>query len=245
MKKVIVIPARLQSTRLPNKLMLDLKGKSIIQRVYEQCLLVENIDKVIIAVDDEKLMIHCNKFAKDVVLTSSHHQSGTDRIAEAIEKVNCDIVINVQGDEPFIDPHLISEVANCFSNTHTQMASAMCRMDNYNEIENPNNVKVIVNTNNEAIYFSRLPIPYQREVKEQSIHNYYKHLGIYGYQKEFLIQFSKMKPTILEQTEKLEQLRVIENGYTIKMIKTTHNAIGIDTLEDYESAKKIIEQVDN
>lgn len=241
MKKVIVIPARLNSSRLPNKLLLKLGEKSIIQRVYEQCLKVENIDQVYIAVDDDKLLSHCVDFSKNVILTSKDHQSGTDRIAEAVEKINCDVVINVQGDEPFIDPKLIEEIGGCFTDTTVKMSSAMCALTSTESIKDPNNVKVITNSINDAIYFSRLPIPYFRDEEiDSKKQRYYKHIGLYGYTKEFLLTYAKMKPTRYEQAEKLEQLRVLENGYQIRMVTTNDNAIGIDTMEDYNNAKALL-----
>lgn len=238
MKTVVVIPARLKSTRLPNKLMLDLGGKSIIQRVYEQCIKAKEITAVYIAVDHLELMTHCTAFTPNVIHTSEHHQSGTDRIAEAVVKIDCDAVINVQGDEPFIDPDLITKIAlEIKVNT---MVSAMCPIKTPLELEDPNNVKVITNIHNKAIYFSRSVIPFNRDAVDFEKLQYKKHLGIYGYNKDFLFKFSKMKPTFLEDTEKLEQLRVLENGYDIKMVFTPHNAIGIDTLEDYNTAKKLV-----
>ena len=241
MKKVIVIPARLDSSRLPNKLLLKLGEKSIIQRVYEQCLKVKNIDQVYIAVDDEKLLNHCADFSKNVILTSKDHQSGTDRIAEAVEKINCDVVINVQGDEPFISPILIENISDCFTDATVKMSSAMCVLTSIESIKDPNNVKVITNTNNDAIYFSRLPIPYFRDEEiDPKKQRYYKHIGLYGYTKEFLVAYAKMKPTRYEQAEKLEQLRVLENGYQIRMVTTNDNAIGIDTIEDYNNAKALL-----
>ena len=243
MKKGIIIPARLASSRLPNKLLLDLGGKSILQRVYEQCLQVPNVsqENVYIAVDDQILIDHCNSFTSNTILTSKDHQSGTDRIAEAASKIDFDIVINVQGDEPFIDPILISEIADCFSDESVQMSSAMCPLTSVEEIKNPNNVKVITDTKGDAIYFSRLPIPYYRDQEINPINqNYYKHIGLYGYTKKFLLAYSKMKPTIYENAEKLEQLRVLENGFTIRMVTTTDNTIGIDTMEDYNNAKTIL-----
>ena len=249
MKKVIVIPARLQSTRLPNKLLLDLGGKSILQRVYEQCNKVKDIYKVLIATDSEIILKHAKDFTNDCLLTNENHNSGTDRIAEAVADIECNVVINVQGDEPFIDPDLIAEIGNQFKNTNVQMASAKCKITSVKELHDPNNVKVVTDRDNNAIYFSRSCIPFNREEFAEGSDivnknfNYYKHLGIYGYTKDFLIQYSKMKPTYLETTEKLEQLRVLENGYSIKMVETSHNAIGIDTLEDYEKAKQLIEQI--
>jgi len=239
MKTVVVIPARLKSSRLPNKLILDLGGKSIIQRVYEQCIKAQGIEAVYIAVDHPELMNHCSAFTSNVIHTRADHQSGTDRIAEAIEKINCDAVINVQGDEPFIDPNLITQLALEINNN--VMVSAMCPIKTVTELEDTNNVKVITDIDSKAIYFSRSVIPFNRDGIDFDKLTYQKHLGIYGYNKEFLLKLSKMEPTFLEHTEKLEQLRVLENGFTIQMVSTPHNAIGIDTLEDYNKAKKMVQ----
>ena len=238
MKTIVVIPARLQSTRLPNKLLLDLKGKSIIRRVYEQCLKATGISAVYIAVDSSELKEHCDVFSENVIITGNHHQSGTDRIAEAVSKIECDAVINVQGDEPFIDPKLISELA--FAIQKSPMVSAMCPITNASELEDPNNVKVVTDSNSKALYFSRAVVPFNRDGIDFDKLSYHKHLGIYGYTKDFLLKYSLMKPTYLEQVEKLEQLRVLENGYAIQIVVTPHNAIGIDTITDYNNAKKLI-----
>jgi len=238
MKTIVVIPARLESTRLPNKLLLELGGKSIIKRVHEQCLKAKGISAVYIAVDSLELKTHCEAFSDNVILTGKHHQSGTDRIATAISEIECEAIINVQGDEPFIDPKLISELAIAIQNT--TMVSAMCPITNISEVEDPNNVKVVTDLNYKALYFSRSVVPFNRDGINFDTITYYKHLGIYGYTKDFLLKYSIMKPTSLEQIEKLEQLRVLENGYTIQMVTTHHNAIGIDTITDYNNAKKLV-----
>lgn len=249
MKKIVVIPARLNSSRLPNKVLLDLKGKTVVQRVYEQCKKVKNIDEVYIATDSLEVQDCCQSFTQNIIMTKDTHESGTDRIAEAVEKIECDIVINVQGDEPFIDPNLIEELACSFENTQTQMASVMHKISKVEELKNHNVVKIAVDKNSEALYFSRSIIPHHRDDWESLLcHHetipeplkFFRHLGIYGYTKEFLLSYSKMEPTYLERLEKLEQLRVLENGYKIKMIETTYNSIGIDTKEDYIKAQEFL-----
>lgn len=240
MKNVIVIPARLESVRLPNKVLLDLNGKSVIQRVYEQCVKVDNIDKVYIATDNDMIIEHCLLFTENVIKTKSLHTTGTDRIAEAINKIECDNVINIQADEPFIKVHLIQDLVKQIENEGVSMVSVMHRIGTINELNDPNNVKVCVDKNMNAIFFSRSPIPFYRDkdlINIESL-NYYKHIGVYGYTKEFLIMYSKMQSTLLETIEKLEQLRVIENGHSIRMVETSEKPLGIDTLEDYEKAKK-------
>lgn len=238
---VVVIPARQASTRLPEKLMLDLGGKSIVHRVYEKCLKAKHIDLVIIAVDTQTLYDHCSLFCDTVILTSAKHQSGTDRIAEAISTIKCINVINVQGDEPFIDSKLIDSLASSL-NQENYMVSAMHALIDQKEIINPNNVKVVTDDNSNALYFSRSVIPFYRETNQNKQY-YYKHLGIYGYTKKFLQTITSLPPSNLEEIEKLEQLRVLQNGYSIQMIETDHEPIGIDTLEDYNNAKALFDEL--
>ena len=249
MKKIVVIPARLNSTRLPNKVLLDLGGKSVVQRVYEQCLKAKNIDEVYIATDSIKVKDSCLNFSNNIILTDKNHQSGTDRIAEAISDIESDIIINVQGDEPFIQPSLIDKLANSFDDNSTLMSSVMHKISKVADLKNPNVVKVTVDSSSNAIYFSRSIIPHHRDEWESLLNHhtdipsplrFYRHLGIYGYTKEFLIEYSQMPQSYLERIEKLEQLRVIENGYKIKMIETDYNSIGIDTQEDYIKALEMI-----
>jgi 3-deoxy-manno-octulosonate cytidylyltransferase (CMP-KDO synthetase) len=252
MKVIVVIPARLNSTRLPNKVLLDLKGKTVIQRVYEQCKKVKNIDEVYIASDSIKVKESCKSFTNNIIMTDDTHGSGTDRIAQAVENINCDVVINVQGDEPFIEPSLIENIVNSFVNTDTTMASALHKIKYIEDLKNNNVVKVTIDKNNNALYFSRSIIPHHRDEWESLLDHhetipeplkFYRHLGIYGYTKKFLIKYSKMEPTYLERLEKLEQLRVLENGHKIKMIETEYNSIGIDTQEDYKKALELLSDI--
>ena len=245
MKKVIVIPARLDSSRLPKKVLLDLKGKTVLQRVYEQCLKVKNVDEVYIATDSLEIKEVCETFTDNVIITKSTHQSGTDRIGEAISSIDCDIVINVQGDEPFIEPSLIEALVNSFSNSDISMSSAMSKINNVKDLQNSNVVKVVIDSQNNALFFSRSMLPFPRDVKEISFSNevlekyqFFRHIGIYGYRKEFLLHYVNMEQSSLEKIEKLEQLRALENGFKIKMIETDSSLMGIDTREDYEEALK-------
>ena len=245
MKKVIVIPARLDSSRLPKKVLLDLNGKTVLQRVYEQCLKVKNIDEVYIATDSLEIKEVCETFTNQVIITKSNHQSGTDRIGEAISSIDCDIVINVQGDEPFIEPSLIEALVNSFSNSEISMSSAMSKINNVKDLQNSNVVKVVVDRQNNALFFSRSMLPFPRDVKEISTSNevleesqFFRHIGIYGYRKEFLLHYVNMGQSPLEKIEKLEQLRALENGFKIKMIESDSGLMGIDTREDYEEALK-------
>lgn len=245
MKKVIVIPARLDSSRLPKKVLLDLKGKTIIQRVYEQCKKVNNIDAIYIATDSQEINRACNGFTNNVILTKTTHKSGTDRIGEAVAQIDCDIVINVQGDEPFIEPKLVEKLVKQFDNQDILMASAMSRILDFKDLQNSNVVKVTVDNQQNALYFSRSLIPFPRDFKDilasnkelEKLH-FYRHIGIYGYRKEFLQTYVKMNQSPLEKIEKLEQLRALENGYKIKMIEAESSLIGIDTIEDYQEALK-------
>jgi len=230
---------------------LDLKGKSVIQRVYEQVCKANNIDEIYIATDSEEVKKVCNNFTKNIILTSNKHQSGTDRIAEAIKNIDCDVVINVQGDEPFIEPELIDKLADTLEDNEITMVSAMHKIKLVEELKNPNVVKVTINNKNEALYFSRSIIPYHRDEWKILLNHhieipkglkFYRHLGIYGYKKNFLLKYIKLEISYLERLEKLEQLRVLENGYKIKMIETDYNSIGIDTKEDYEKALELIDE---
>ena len=245
MKKVIVIPARLDSSRLPKKVLLDLNGKTVLQRVYEQCLKVKNIDEVYIATDSIEIKEVCETFTNHVIITKSTHQSGTDRIGEAISSIDCDIVINVQADEPFIEPSLIEALVNSFSNSEISMSSAMSKINNVKDLQNSNVVKVVVDHHNNALFFFRSLLPFPRDVKEISIakealekYQFFRHIGIYGYRKDFLLKFVNLEQSYLEKVEKLEQLRALENGFKIKMIEAESSLIGIDTQEDYEEALK-------
>jgi 3-deoxy-manno-octulosonate cytidylyltransferase (CMP-KDO synthetase) len=245
MKKVIIIPARLDSSRLPKKVLLDLKGKTVIQRVYEQCLKVKNVDGVYVATDSIEIKEVCETFTNNVIITKSTHKSGTDRIGEAVSAIDCDIVINVQGDEPFIEPSLIEALVNSFVNSEISMSSAMSKISNVKDLQNTNVVKVVTDLHNNALFFSRSLIPFPRDVKEISIANevieesqFFRHIGIYGYRKDFLLHFVNLKQSYLEKVEKLEQLRALENGFKIKMIEANSSLIGIDTQEDYEEALK-------
>jgi len=251
MRKIVVIPTRLNSTRLPNKVLFDLKGKTVVQRVYEQCLKAKNIDEVYIATDSEEVKISCKLFTNNIIMTDKTHKSGTDRIAQAVKYINCDVIINVQGDEPFIEPSLIEKIANSFLDNDTVIVSALHKIKYVEDLKSSNVVKVTIDKNFNALYFSRSIIPHYRNEWNQLLEDntipedlkFYRHLGIYGYTKKFLLEFSNMEQSYLERLEKLEQLRVLENGYKIKMIETDYNSIGIDTQEDYEKALEILNDI--
>jgi 3-deoxy-manno-octulosonate cytidylyltransferase (CMP-KDO synthetase) len=227
-----IIPARYASTRFPGKPLIDIKGKSMIRRVYEQCLKAQSLSDVIVATDDERIREHVLAFGGKVMMTVYTHQSGTDRCAEVVRKYDgpCDAVINIQGDEPFIDPEQINSLATAFGELHTQIATLIKPLKDEADIRNPNVVKVIADLHRHAIYFSRSPVPYRRN-PEAAI-SYYKHIGIYGYRKEVLLEITGLPLGALEQAENLEQLRWIENGYKIALKETTIENIAIDTPDD-------------
>ncbi|MBP9949918.1 MAG: 3-deoxy-manno-octulosonate cytidylyltransferase [Negativicutes bacterium] len=238
MKILCVIPARYASTRLPGKPLADIVGKPMIQHVYERSAQATIPQQVVVATDDEKVFQAVQQFGGKVVMTSSEHQTGTDRLAEVASKyAEVDVIINVQGDEPLIDPKLIDELAQEFLNdTALQMASVMSIMDT-EDYQNPNAVKVVTDLNNNALYFSRSLLPYPRVAGKANV---YKHIGIYAYKKDFLLKFAKLEPTPLEQSESLEQLRALENGYKIKMIKTKSKFIGVDSIEDLQTVNELL-----
>lgn len=238
MKILCVIPARYASTRLPGKPLADIVGKPMIQHVYERSAQATIPQQVVVATDDEKVFQAVQQFGGKVVMTSSEHQTGTDRLAEVASKyAEVDVIINVQGDEPLIDPKVIDELAQEFLNdTALQMASVMSIMDT-EDYQNPNAVKVVTDLNNNALYFSRSLLPYPRVAGKVNV---YKHIGIYAYKKDFLLKFAKLEPTPLEQSESLEQLRALENGYKIKMIKTKAKFIGVDSIEDLQTVNELL-----
>ena len=237
-----IIPARYGSTRFPGKPLVSINGVSMIQRVYEQALKSKSLKKVIVATDDERIAQHVLTFNGEVMMTSPQHLSGTDRCAEIIlrGKEKWDAVINIQGDEPYIHPEQIDLLCSCFELKDVSIATLVKQIANIDELFNHNNVKVVLNKKREAIYFSRSPIPYNRNFPEQEWlkhSTYYKHIGIYGYRSSILNEIATLAKTNLEVTESLEQLRWIENGYTIHVAITKHESISIDTPEDLEKVK--------
>lgn len=235
-----IIPARYASTRFPGKPLIDIGGKSMIQRVYEQCKQAETLSDVIVATDDERIEQHVKSFGGKVVMTKPEHQSGTDRCAEVIQTYMglCDAVINIQGDEPFIDPTQIDALAFAFHEPHVLLATMKKKMTAEADIQNPNMVKVISNHQGEAIYFSRSPIPYRRNPETQI--EYFKHIGIYGYRKEALLEITQLPAGRLEMAENLEQLRWIEHNYRITLVETAIENIAIDTPDDLARVEKYL-----
>lgn len=238
MKVIGIIPARYASSRFPGKPLIDIAGKSMIQRVYEQVKSAGCLHEVIVATDDDRIAEHVRSFAGNVVITSTTHQSGTDRCAEVVSKISgFDIAINIQGDEPFINPLQIELLTSCFSKEDTQIATLVKKIYTADELFNVNIPKVVRNIHDQAIYFSRQTIPYLRGIEQEhwlSNHSFYKHIGIYGYRTAVLTELTKLPLGDLEKTESLEQLRWIEHGYKIQTAETQHETIAVDTKEDLE-----------
>ena len=235
MKVLACIPARYASTRFCGKVLAKDTGKFLIQHTWEQASMAKLVDNVIIAADDHKIADAAKSFGAECILTSPDHKSGSDRIAEAVAGLNVDIVINLQADEPEIDPANIDYLAKLLiDNPDYQMATLAADFENSEQIADPNIVKVIADRNNRAIYFSRSAIPYDRQKAGiGQPDNYLRHIGIYGFRKEFLLNITSLPQTPLEKTEKLEQLRAIENGCSIIVGKVKHSCDGIDTPEQY------------
>ena len=234
-KIIVCIPARYGSTRFPAKVLAKDTGKFLIQHVYEQAKLAKLPDRAIIAADDKRIAQAAESFGAECVMTNPDCPSGTDRIAEAVGGLDFDIVVNLQGDEPEIDPANIDTVAKLLvDNPKNSMATLVAEFENKDQVNDPNIVKVVLDKNNIAIYFSRSVIPYDREKGGIGlVNNYLRHLGIYAYRKEFLLKITKLPQTPLEKLEKLEQLRAIENGFDILVAKVKHTCAGIDTPEQY------------
>lgn len=245
MKILSIIPARYASTRFPGKPLAEISGKPMIQWVYERVSLV--FEHVYVATDDNRIAEAVKAFNGKVVMTSSSHQSGTDRIAEALliiqkeTSIKFDVVINIQGDEPFIQPEQLRKVASCFSDAKVQIATLVKPFSQNEDIFNPNSPKVLINPQNNAIYFSRSAIPFIRGKERsewQKHHTFYKHIGLYAYRNEVLLEITKLAQSPLEIAESLEQLRWIENGYLIRVEKTDMETLAVDTPEDLERVKE-------
>ena len=244
MNVIGVIPARYDSSRFPGKPLVDIGGKSMIQRVYEQCSKSTSLNKLIVATDDQRIADHVKLFGGNVTLTSINHQSGTDRCAEVANNYpEFDFLINIQGDEPMINPDQIDLLCKCFENPNASIATLVKKISSNEELFNENTPKVILNKNNEAILFSRTAIPFIRgKAKENWIEHYtfYKHIGIYGFKTETLKNLNNLPISALESAEALEQLRWIENGYRIHTAITDKESQAIDTPQDLEKLLKWI-----
>ncbi len=244
MKTICVIPARYSSTRLPGKPLKLIAGVPMICRVYDRAAKAKLIEKTIVATDDERIFNAVKEYGGEAMMTRADHPTGTDRLAEVANNFSdTDLIVNVQGDEPLIEPSLIDDLIALFDDDKDlQMATVATELKDEMEIKNPNNVKVVTDFNNYALYFSRSQIPYPRNTGKSAV---YKHIGIYAYRREFLLKYAKMSPTPLEQSESLEQLRALENGYKIKVLHSNNQFVGVDTEEDLAYVNEIYKKLNN
>lgn len=239
MKIIAMIPARYSASRFPGKLMQDLCGATVISRTYQATLKTGLFDAVYVVTDSSVIYDEINSQGGQVIMSKKRHKSGSDRIAEAVQNIDCDIVINVQGDEPFVEKGSLEkliELFECDSKKEIDLASLMVEIKDKNEIENPNCVKVINDANNFALYFSRSPIPYARSNSQRK---YFKHKGVYAFRKAPLLEFTKLPMLELEASEKIECIRYLEHGKSIKMVETSVVGVEIDTPQDLVKAQKI------
>lgn len=235
-----MIPARYGASRFPGKLMQDLSGKSVILRTYEATVATRLFDAVYVVTDSDVIFNEISNNGGNALMSIKEHQSGSDRIAEAVENIDCDIVVNVQGDEPFTEAESLKKVLEVFitdNNKEIDLASLMVQIQDWDEINNPNTVKVIVDQNDFALYFSRSPIPFPRDRDVET--KYYKHKGIYAFRKDAILDFYNLPMLMLEASEKIECIRYLEYGKRIKMVETNIIGVEIDTPEDLERAKKL------
>lgn len=246
LRVVGMIPARYASTRFPGKPLADIQGKSMIRRVHEQCLKALSLDGVYVATDDERIADEVRSFGGEYLMTSPDHLSGTDRLAEAAGFVDADIVVNIQGDQPFIEPGMIDEaVQPLLDDPGLPMSTLMQKLTDPRDYDNPNVVKVVTDTKGFALYFSRSRIPYPRQTDSLCL---YEHIGLYVYRKDFLCLLADLAPTSLEKIESLEQLRVIENGYKIKVVETKRisselSGFSVDAPEDLDRIQEILQKI--
>ena len=242
MKIIAVIPARYQASRFPGKLIQKLGDNSVIATTYQNVVETRLFDDVFVATDSEIIFEEIQKIGGKAMMTGEH-ETGSDRIAEAIQNIDCDIIVNVQGDEPFLKANPLKQLISVFyndANEEISLASLKIKLKNQEEIQSPNNVKVITDKDDFALYFSRSVVPYPRETSVETI--YFKHIGVYAFRKQALLNFAKLPMRPLEIAEKIECLRYLEYGMKIKMIETDFVGVGIDVPEDLEKARRIIEE---
>jgi 3-deoxy-manno-octulosonate cytidylyltransferase (CMP-KDO synthetase) len=242
MKVLGVIPARFGSTRFPGKALAILEGKTVIERVYENAKRARLLDKVIIATDDKRIFSKAKSFGAEVLMTSRAHNSGTERVAEVARKIRTDVVVNIQGDEPFLKPAMIDILVKEFGVKNVLMATLATKIKDLADLDNPNIVKVVFDKNNYALYFSRSKIPYLRHKAQGAGYRYYKHIGIYAYRSKFLLNFVKLPVSDLEKIELLEQLRALDNGIKIKIACVKEGTLSIDTPGDLRKAKSFFKR---
>lgn len=242
MEAVGIIPARFGSTRFEGKVLKDLCGKPVIQHVYERAKKARLLEDLIIAADDDRIIKVVQEFGGKAVFTSKSHNTGTDRLTEVVNQMDVKIVVNIQGDEPLINPLIIDDLVRTMqAEPDLAMATVVKKSRSAEEFKSPDVVKAILNQNNYALYFSRSPIPTLLNLEDKDAF-FYKHIGIYAYNKDFLFTYKKLSNTYLETGERLEQLRALENGYKIKAIETKFETVGVDTPEDLELAKSLLEK---
>ncbi len=234
-KAVGIIPARYHSTRFPGKPLAKIFGKSMIELVYQKANQARLLDEVIVATDHPLIKEEVERFNGKLRLTSPHHQSGTERVAEVVREINSDIILNIQGDEPLIDPTLLDDLVKVLQDENIPMATLIEKERDLSLINNPNIVKVVIDKNDYAIYFSRSPVPFQAQ------NFFYRHIGIYGFQKNFLLEFVNYPSSYLERVEKLEQLKALENGIKIKVIHSSSYTWSVDTEEDLQRVISYLE----
>lgn len=242
-----IIPARFDSQRLPGKPLVSIAGKPMIEQVYRRVKKAKSLDDVIVATDDKRIYQAVKKFGGEVFLTPKNIKSGSDRVAFVAKKINCDIVVNIQGDEPTIKPQMIDQLVESLKKEpQIPVATLVRKIENKENLGNPNVVKVVKTKENMALYFSRYCIPYvssengSGKYDKSKLKNYFEHIGIYAYRKNFLLKFTRMPPSPLERAEKLEQLRVLENGYKIKLVETKFKTHPVDNKSDIKIVEKIL-----
>jgi 3-deoxy-manno-octulosonate cytidylyltransferase (CMP-KDO synthetase) len=240
---VVVIPARYESTRFPGKPLALIAGRTMIEHVYRRAAAARHVDRVIVATDDRRIAEAVAAFGGDAVMTRREHATGTDRLAEVAARLDCDVVVNVQGDEPLVAPSMIEQVVTPFAGDGTTvMTSLRTRLTSRAEYLDPNVVKVVVDRRDVALYFSRSPIPLERDAPADAAPpaGAWRHIGLYGYRREFLGVFTRLPSTILERTERLEQLRALEHGFRIVVTETTHRSVGVDTPSDLAEVEAMV-----
>jgi 3-deoxy-manno-octulosonate cytidylyltransferase (CMP-KDO synthetase) len=237
-----VIPARYASTRFPGKMIMPLAGKPLVQHTYERTVKAELVHEAVVATDDEKVADALAPYGTPVMLTNPDHPTGTDRIAEVARQRGESLIVNVQGDEPLIDPETIDNtIRPLLDRPDVVMSTACHRITRREDVQNPNIVKVVCDATGLALYFSRAPIPHIRDAADADVHAHWQHIGLYVYRRDFLLRYAEMPQTPLEKLEKLEQLRALENGYRIAVVETAYKSIGVDVAEDFEHVRQLLE----
>lgn len=241
MKVVAVIPARYGSTRFPGKALAPIAGKAMVQHVYERARAAKQVSRAVIATDDERILQAAVAFNGDAMMTRTEHRSGTERVAEVAAHLEADVYLNVQGDEPLIEPAAIDALVAAMAEDESVKVATLCvPIAEPSDIMDPNVVKVVVDFQGDALYFSRAPVPWVRDSKQVVESQHKKHLGLYGFRREALLEFPTLPPGELEKLEQLEQLRLLENGYKIRVVETEYNSVGVDVPEDVARVEELL-----